>query len=440
VTHRQRKCLKQFLVLLLLLPTVNLAATQSSSPKSQLLFHAESPQAAQGFVDSIGVNTHINYFDSSYGNSSVLLRELKSVGIRHVRDGAVLQDENYNRSVYGIWRSLSTFGIRFNMVFDPRGSIKVVRPELVEQLLSLSGYSVESIEGPNELDLSKLSEWPQLTRTYQQNIFTVVRHLPHNSTLPLIGPSMAFVAAGKKVGDIGNFVTYGNLHSYPAGHLPSDMLPSQIAGASVMYPGKQIVITETGYHNAINEKNEQPGVSELAAAKYIPRLLLESFNHGIFRTYLYEFEDEFPNVAATEQEQHWGLLRNDGSEKPAFMALRNMIVTLTDTKMPDKTSTLQPLTYSLQGDTALIHHTLLEKADGRYYLALWQEVSSFDVVEKKNISVESKMVTVSLPRPFARVCIYDSLQGTKTNIEPTKKSSITLSVPDHVILLEIAPS
>jgi hypothetical protein len=351
----------------------------------------------------------------------------------------VLQNDDYNKAVYGVWRLLGNLGIRFNMVFDPRGSIKVARTDVVGQLLSLSGYSVECIEGPNELDLSKISNWPEVTRVYQQELSSAVRHLPNNSTLPLIGPSMAFVAAGKQVGNIAPSVTYGNLHSYPAGHLPSDMLPSQIAGASAMYPGKQIVITETGYHNAINDRNDQPAVSETAAAKYIPRLLLETFNHGIVRTYLYEFEDEFPELGAKEQEQHWGLLRNDGTEKPAFVALRNMIATLTDAN-PRGARIPHPLTYAMQGDTALIHHTLLQKSDGRYYLALWQEVSSFDVIERKDIAVPAKAVTITLLQPFTGARLYDSLQGTATAVKPTTRSSITVAVPDHVILVEIQPS
>jgi hypothetical protein len=94
----------------------------------------------------------------------------------------------------------------------------------------------------------------------------------------------------------------------------------------------------------------------------------------------------------------------------------------------------------MQGDTALIHHTLLQKSDGRYYLALWQEVSSFDVIERKDIAVPAKAVTITLLQPFTGARLYDSLQGTATAVKPTTRSSITVAVPDHVILVEIQPS
>ena len=47
---------------------------------------------------------------------------------------------------------------------------------------------------------------------------------------------------------------------------------------------------------------------------------IEHFRAGIPRTYAYELIDEKPDAALTDPEQHFGLLRNDFSEKPAFTA------------------------------------------------------------------------------------------------------------------------
>ncbi len=74
----------------------------------------------------------------------------------------------------------------------------------------------------------------------------------------------------------------------PAGKIPSIVFPSQITLERIVCDAKPIVFTESGYHNAINVRNDQPGISEAAAARYIPRLFLEDFLHGIPRTYLYE--------------------------------------------------------------------------------------------------------------------------------------------------------
>jgi hypothetical protein len=42
--------------------------------------------------------------------------------------------------------------------------------------------------------------------------------------------------------------------------------------------------------------------------KYIPRLFLEYFRLGIQRTLLYEFIDEFVDVANTNREANFGLM------------------------------------------------------------------------------------------------------------------------------------
>jgi hypothetical protein len=405
-------------------------------PKN-LGFGSETPRPAQQFVDSIGVNTHISYFDTSYGNIAVLQRELKLLGVRHVRDGAVLQNDDYNKTLYDDWHSLSEFGVRFNMCLDPRGSIKTVEPATIQRLLDLSGPSVESIEGPNELDVSKLHQWAALAKSYQQEISAAVPAVQGTSKIALIGPSMAFIANGEMVGSLSGLVTYGNLHPYPAGAAPAQMLNSQIAQASNIYPDKPLVITETGYHNAVNGHNGQPGVSEAAASKYIPRLLLETFNIGIIRTYLYEFEDEFPDPGESNQERHWGLLRSDGSEKPAFAALRNLIAILTASPTT-KAPTLSPLTYAIEGNNSSLHHTLLQGRDSSYYLALWQEVSSYDTRTKEDLDVAAEPIKIDLRGMYRLVTIYDTLHGTAPVAQMGSPASLSVAVPDHVIIVKIS--
>ncbi len=408
----------------------------ASSASEDRRFHSEIPRRSQDFIDSIGVNTHISYFNTSYGNISLLAHELRLLGVRHVRDGAVLQNDDYNKRLYDGWGDLSEFGVRFNMILDPRGSIKAVEPSTLERLFHLARSSVESIEGPNELDVSGLPDWAKTTRGYQQEIFSAVADLPPGSKVPLIGPSMAFIVNGRFVGDLSGLVTYGNLHPYPAGREPAQMLGPQIALAGSIYPHRPLVITETGYHNATEGKNPQPGVSEVAASKYIPRLLLEAFNLGIVRTYLYEFEDEFPDPTRSKQEQHWGLLRSDGSEKPAFISLRNLLALLTASPA-SANNELAPLAIEIKGDES-IHHTLLQGMDGSYYLLLWQEVSSYDIGTHEDRHVAARSITVAFPKAHRTVSTYDPLNGTAAVSVAQRRDVLSIEVPDHVIILKIS--
>lgn len=141
---------------------------------------------------------------------------------------------------------------------------------------------------------------------------------------------------------------------------------------------KPVMATETGYRNSHPDpsRNKDPGgISESQAAIYIPRMALFNFNEGITRTFFYEFIDLKPDPNFTDPEHHFGLLRNDGSAKPAFLALKNLLDILTDrTAFNRLCSAPGSLTYSLPNTTALgnrVYQTLMQKCNGHFYLALW---------------------------------------------------------------------
>jgi len=200
---------------------------------------------------------------------------------------------------------------------------------------------------------------------------------------------------------------YGSFHPYPAGTNPSIMWPDQIAKIQLLYPGLPLAATETGYHNALNDHSDQPGVDELTAAKYIPRLLLEAFNVGVYRTYLYELFNTRPlsqglDSGLAAESCNWGPIDTDGREKPAFLALKNMLTILRAGNGEIGESTA--IEYEIFGGTN-IHHTLLQKAPGVYMLILWQDVSSWDVVAGKSIAVEPQSVTLMVKAE--RLLLFD---------------------------------
>src|SRR5918998_1731657 len=48
---------------------------------------AETARSADDFVSSIGVNTHVIYDDTAYGNFNLVRDRLRELGVRHIRDG-----------------------------------------------------------------------------------------------------------------------------------------------------------------------------------------------------------------------------------------------------------------------------------------------------------------------------------------------------------------
>jgi hypothetical protein len=395
----------------------------------------EKARRSYDFVNSVGVNTHLNYFDCLYGNFPLVERELESVGIRHLRDGVHLQNPDYNRSVYGRWIELGKSGARFDAVVDPRSSLPPLTPPLLAEVDALAGQTIESFEGPNELDISKMDNWAVVDRSFQEQLFKSAREMPGVRPITVIGPSLAFVRNGSSVGDLSDRVDEINLHPYPAGKMPSIVFPEQTDVAKMMSSSKPIVFTETGYHNAVNDHHDQPAVSEAAAAKYVPRLFLEDFVRGIQRTYLYEFMDEKADPELGDNQQHWGLIRADGSEKPAFTALKNLIAELQDLNTP---APAQQLSWSINSSNSSVHHLLLQKANGNLDLVLWQEVPSYDYRKQVDVRNTSESAVLTLGQKARNVTLFEPSVQAKPLQSYTEVVKVPLEIPDSPLVVEIA--
>lgn len=410
------------------------ASDTSMSAAPTFIPAQETARSAYDFTNSIGVNTHINYFDCTYGNFALLERELKSIGILHLRDGIHLQNSDYNEAVYGRWIQLGKLGIRFDAVLDPRSNLPPVTSALLANVNGLAGNTIESFEGPNELDVSKVKDWSSTDRAYQQAIFDSTKSISAGNAIRVVGPSLAFARNASDLNNIGDRADEINLHPYPAGKIPSAIFPEQIDLAKIMSSDRQIIFTETGYHNALHDHRDQPAVSEEAAAKYIPRLFLENFTRGISRSYLYELMDEKPDPGLADNQLHWGLVRADGSEKPAFSALKNLIAELRDTEKP---AHLQQLKWNLNVDDARVHHLLLQKSNGVFELVLWQEVTSFDLKRQIDLSNPRLDAEVQLGRAARRVTIFEPSEQSDPVKAYDNVSKIPLEIPDSPLVVEI---
>ena len=393
------------------------------------------PQAAFDFVNSIGVNTHLNYFDRIYGNFPLMEQELKSIGVRHLRDGVHFQNQDYNEALYGRWIKLGTLGVRFDAVLDPRSNLGPLNAAFLEQVDRLAGHTIESFEGPNELDISNVADWPSVDRNYQMSLFDSARAMTGPGQIRVIAPSLASASHAPRLGNLSSQIDEGNLHPYPAGKMPSMIFPEQTDLAKIMAGDKGIVFTESGYHNAINDHRGQPGISEAAAAKYIPRLFLEDFAHGVLRTYLYEFMDETADPGFGDAELHWGLVRADGSEKPAFFAIKNLIAELSDIAEPAQ---LEPLDWTLSPTDSRIHCLLLEKSSGKFDLVFWQEISSYDLRRGRDINNSSIPSVLTLGRRARNVTLYDPVSQSAPIHTFDHAKSVPLEIADEPLVVEIA--
>jgi hypothetical protein len=361
---------------------------------------AETAGSADAFVNSIGSNAHLSYTNRPYFTafSTIIVPRVRELGIRHLRiNGIVLPDDRWMRQVYSNANALyHDAGVTYDLIATP---VSQPRPDSshfpFDRLFEfMDPASIDMVEGINEPDYpDKYPDWAAQATAWQQALYAAVKSNPRLAGRPVLGPALVHGRlSATAIGDLSAAEDLANAHPYPGGRLPSVNLASQIEERAPENGSRPYVITETGYHTAVAAtKGGHPGVSELAMGKYLPRLFFEYWNAGIRRTYQYEFIDE--GTDPSDPEQHFGLLRNDGSPKPAFTALKNLIALLGDSGHP---VTLGSLSYSLTGASAAVHHTLLEKADGRFYLVLWQEVASYDIPAKRDLAVPPQNVRVTL--------------------------------------------
>src|SRR5258708_34422357 len=75
----------------------------------------ENARSADAFVDGIGVNTHLlfsNYIDNF---DSAIVPRLQELGIRHIRDGILLDDEPFKARI----RTVGAFGVKATFITRP---------------------------------------------------------------------------------------------------------------------------------------------------------------------------------------------------------------------------------------------------------------------------------------------------------------------------------
>lgn len=397
----------------------------------------EKARRADEFVDSIGVNTHL-YYDSSvyYQKYSALIKpKLLELGVRHIRDGCT---RNYNGYMTRL-KELKNLGIRTTLVCDPRYLTASSAVSLVKEI---GTDVVEAVQATNEYNLSGDGNWVNTLRNYQKQLWQGLKGSSATAGVKVYGPALSGGSAYIALGDMSGYQDYGTMNNYMSGRNPGNSgwgsdgygsLGWNVRAAKKASVSKSVLTTETGYHSVFSTSDGHRGIPDDVAGKYTPRIALEHFNYGIPRTFLYEFINVYNDPGSLYR--NFGLLRNDGSQKPAYSALKNLLNLLKD---PGSSFTTGSLDYVLGGNTANIHRTLLQKRDGRFYLILWKEVPGYNVDTKQYISVPSQKVSVTLNTYISKATIYIPNDSSNFKSSQTYPKQLNIDVPDRpvVIMLE----
>jgi hypothetical protein len=400
-----------------------------------------TPRAAFALNDSVGVATHPTHYDTVHAQENAIAQKIADAGIRHVRNSmAISTDPGWNQIVWANMSSWPNHGIvsswRVDRCAVTSNAGHTVRMYL-DKIADIDGDLSSAIEGTNEVNVFCSEDWVNRERLYVPQLFQGVNSHPDPviQSLPVLGPT--FVRAGSsEIGDISQWIDFGNTHPYSGCTSPTPQHVQRYGIDDYAPAGgtKPIIATEVGFHTAVGstEPGIQPPCDERTAGVYTLRAVLEHFNLGIMRSYLYEAIDPWPNPQRDRSEWNFGILRNDFSAKPAYTYVKNLLAT---TSSPNA-ATLTPLKVKVDQGPPDLRTLLLRQADGDYLLALWRHASVWNPSQRQPIPVPPARVTVSLPTASS-VAKVQPHQGTAETPMLLTDRRVTLDVGGDAILLVI---
>lgn len=217
-------------------------------------------------------------------------------------------------------------------------------------------------------------------------------------------PGVAFIQRiiGLGAGDVCDAISF---HQYPVNRPPEDWVPAEVARMRAVAPGRRFWITEAGHHTS----TAYGGVSDLVQAQWLIRAILVGQSVAdLDRLSWYDLQDDCGDVA--NPECRYGILRQDGSPKPAYQALAAM--------------------HEVVGSRRFVSMT---RSDGAYEAVFGTGDSVVRVVWTMS---GSAVRSVAIPTEFARV---RSMFGTTTSIVGTSGGLVGVTATEQPTYVEALP-
>ena len=463
-----------------------------------LAAHAGQTEAVSIFDQSVGVDTHLTYTDSTYASGPYDYQQVmteaeylfgKSYPI-NFRDGfsngangtsPIAYYEEFAQGQPG-YSKVKFTALTFNSAnpADPQGFAQQLL--LAEDVNSVAAGSVPFIEGDNECQncswAGDTTGTPQAANDQAAGLVTAVNQYITAGDLPS-STGIVFTTDWPSTSpvDTTNPVTaklanYDNSHPYPGfGSSPYASLSEGYANGSVT----NSFATEFGYpvcgltggqacNGASSLGGDQPYVDESVRKRYTLDAIMDANQLGMTKLFFYELQNGY--AAGSSNFSPWGLFRydqfttaagnlfnangapNTSYVSPTATAIHNLFAILSDTHI----GSVKPLSYSTIGlpkdcygvdsqtTTTCTTKLALEDSAGDYFVVLWAEPKIWNSATDAEVAPPSEHVKLALPASgFSSFRVYDPLKGTFTIGNGAYTSSVTVTVKDHPIVVELMP-
>jgi hypothetical protein len=392
--------------------------------------------SAAEFTGSLGVNTHLEYLDTAYGDITKVEAALRYLGVGRLREITPLR---FTASAM----TLAAKGYGFDFVVreaDGKADLDQTLA-MVTQFATQYPGSVKSIEGLNEANFwgvayKGLAGLPAAAQV-QRDLYRRAKQAPSLLDIPIINLSLGGVGADayQPLGDLSKAADLGNAHVYWGhGRPPATAWPDVLRAQNTSTPRlTRMAMTETGYSTA---KKASGGVDETVQAKYILDLLMDAAKHGIENMYIYELSDEKPDPKQQEREHGFGLFRADWSPKPSAVGIHNLLLLLGQGGQA-RVRPLGMLSLGLAGLPASASSLLFEDADGVFDLVVWAEPAIWDPLLMAPIQAASHPIRLVLASVYDSVLVYDPLLGADPIGGGAHPDKVSFALTDHPIVIKI---
>lgn len=416
------------------------------------LFSQVTPKKADSFVESMGINIKLDRerYKRSDGFNTTVKPAVQDLGMHHIRSA------HFTHGMYGpqnrqLWEDYGTRALFVTGSYEGGQT-----PQNIRSQSNAAADFIYAVEGQNEPDIFLIEGygWPyqqytdrngnsftntrsnyQASRAYHQDMVYYLDNDPKAKDLLVATTPMAFGNNVSKIlpvtHDLESFHHYSHrsvvttnldntinqTHGYAQGGTPKPMLLSEFGW-------------KTGGSNSVTEKTQ---------AKNILVGFCEYFNRGIKVSYIHELIHN-----------DWGIIKTDGSRKPAFKAIKEVIELLEEATFNISTKkwmypsfTPKALDYQVLNANGSTHKLLLQKSSGVYFLLLWQDVDrSNDNGTDKSISDDAVAIEVNGNLRAASQFRFNNSFDLVENDLSINNSSINVNVPDNLVIirLEVAVS
>ena len=407
--------------------TVLLAAACGFAPAAL----AAQAVKASDFLDTLGINTHLNYTDGTYADTKRVIADLNYLGVHHLRDATPnpfggIPYMNYMAALDAVTDAGNSFDFLTSPGLDLGTSI-----DQIAAVERRHAGSVLAVEGPNEINNNPVYYNGQNgnagATAYQRDLYRDV----HAS--PMLQHAVVYYYTGFVNADrLTGLADFANCHPYSAqGQQPSARIAAEFTKQFTMATAYPKVITEAGYFNVPSSRD---GVDDATQAKNILNLYMDAFAQNVSSTYVYQLLSAYPDHGSDTQA---GLFRVDHSPKPAAVAIHNLTSILADrSKRPFHAASLD---YAMADLPTTGHAFLLEKASGSFDIVLWAEPTNWDDHTHRQIANPSVSVTVTMNGVAGNLAIYDPTQGLHPLQRMRDARAVTISLTDHPVIIEVKP-